>query len=117
LNRLKELALALPDKDKELFLHSDVRLTMEFVIDVLRGQKGLFREIEERKGETPEAAKMGDDFELPPPEEVAGTLTYLEGMAAALPDRDLSAAVTKKLETVITGIKQIGGTKQSAEKG
>jgi hypothetical protein len=103
LKSLKGLAEALPDKNKSDFLASDCRLSMEFIIDVLEGRKGLFRNIEERKGESIEEIVVLSE---PAPEEVAGTLGYLEGLAAQLPDTELSAAIARKTKTVITELKQ-----------
>jgi hypothetical protein len=69
----------------------------------LDGRKGLFRDIEERKGESVEEIDAADE---PPAEEVAGTLGYLEGLATELPDSELSAAIARKTKMLITGLKQ-----------
>jgi hypothetical protein len=108
LDYLKELARALPTKDEEEFLNSDIRLSLEFLIDVLRGRKGLYKDIKARMGEDPEILKE-EPAEAPAPSKVAGTLTYLEQLASALPDHDLSAAITRKTDAIIAGIKQSSG--------
>jgi hypothetical protein len=97
----------------EQFLNSDVRLSLEFLVDVLQGRKGLYQDIKERIGETPEKR---DSEGTPPPAEVAGTLAYLEQLAASLPDRELSEAITRKTEAVIAGIKQNSAAKAPMEK-
>jgi hypothetical protein len=110
LNHLKGLIRELPDKDMEQFLNSDVRLSLEFLIDILRGRRGLYKDIEERLGEDPETPENGEPAGAPPPAQVAGTLAYLERLASALPDQTLSAAITRKTDAVIAGIKQSGKT-------
>jgi hypothetical protein len=117
LNHLKKLAHELPNKDMELFLNSDVRLSLEFLIDVLKGRKGLYKDISERMGKNQKAAEKGDTAGTPPPAEVAGTLTYLEQLASSLPDKELSAAITRKTDAVIAVIKQGGEIKAPPKKG
>jgi hypothetical protein len=114
LNHLKELAHELPGKDADCFFNSDVRLSLEFLIDVLRGRKGLYKDIKERIGETPEKE---DPVGMLLPVEVAGTLTYLGQLASALPDQKLSAAITRKTGAVIAEITQSGETKVPVKKG
>jgi hypothetical protein len=117
LNHLKGLTRELPGKEIEHFLDSDVRLSLEFLIDVLQGRKGLYHDIKERLGEDSEIQEGGEHDGTLPPAEVAGTLTYLEQLASALPDRELSAAITRKANAVIAEIKQSGEIKAPAEKG
>jgi tetratricopeptide (TPR) repeat protein len=104
---LKDLAVSLPDKNRSAFLQSDARLSMEYVIDSLEGRKGLFKEIQEKsslyeihQNKTPE--KTG----AIKPADVAGTLAFLGKLAAALPDKTLTGAITRKVDTVITGIRR-----------
>jgi hypothetical protein len=117
LNHLKGLAHGLPDKDVEQFLNSDVRLSLEFLIDVLQGRKGLYKDIKERLGEDKKTPENGEPAGAPPATQVAGTLTYLEHLASALPDQTLSAVITRKTDAVIAGIRQNGETKGSVKKG
>jgi hypothetical protein len=46
---LKSMTGALPDRDRESFMQSDARLSMEYIIDTLEGRKGLIRDIEQRR--------------------------------------------------------------------
>jgi hypothetical protein len=45
---LKSLTGSLPEGDRDIFMQSDARLGMEYIIDTLEGRKGLIRDIEER---------------------------------------------------------------------
>jgi tetratricopeptide (TPR) repeat protein len=101
---LKGLADSLPNKNRDRFVQSDARLSMEFIIDSLEGRKGLFREIQDRLPIKPVHAP--EKPEKVKPADVTGTLAFLGKLAAALPDRDLTAAITRKVDTVITGIHQ-----------
>jgi hypothetical protein len=101
---LKGLTESLPDKPRINFMQSDARLSMEYVIDCLEGRKGLFKEIQERAPQaavrkpTPEGPKKAGSLN------VAGTLAFLGKLASALPDRHLSTAITRKVDTIIMGI-------------
>jgi tetratricopeptide (TPR) repeat protein len=112
LKNLKYLTRSLPEKDKDNFLKSDCRLSLEFIIDVLEGRKGLFRDIEERKGETSGAIDVNSS---PEPQEVAGTLKYLKHLADDLPDCGLSAAITRKAEAVIAELEKLRETRRPEE--
>jgi hypothetical protein len=48
MNYLKTLATSLPHKDRDAFMQSDARLSMEYIIDMLEGRKGLILDIETR---------------------------------------------------------------------
>jgi hypothetical protein len=48
MNYLKQLAGSLPHKDHDTFMQSDARLSMEYIIDTLKGRRGLIREITAR---------------------------------------------------------------------
>ncbi|AEF80774.1 tetratricopeptide repeat protein [Leadbettera azotonutricia] len=111
LKNLKSLVDSLPEKNKSDFLASDWRLGLEFIIDVFEGRKGLFRDIEERKGESVEEIEVLDG---PDPDEAAETLGYLEGLATELPDPELSAAIARKAEPVITGLKESAAKSREA---
>jgi hypothetical protein len=102
---LKGLAEALPDEKRNSFMRSDARLGMEYIIDTLEGRKGLFREIQER---IPEALSLPKEkpAEVPKPKDVTNTLSYLGNLAAALSDQHLSAAITRKVDTVIKEMRQ-----------
>jgi tetratricopeptide (TPR) repeat protein len=116
LSHLKALIRELPDKNVEQFLNSDVRLSLEFLIDVLQGRKGLYKDIKERLGEEQETPESGDSAGTPPSAQVAGTLAYLERLASVLPDQTLSTAITRKTDAVIAEITQSGKIKTSIEK-
>jgi hypothetical protein len=104
---LKGLAEALPGEKRDTFMKSDARLGMEYIIDTLEGRRGLFREIKERVPQTVSRSKENSDAaDGPKPQAVADTLTYLEGLATTLADPQLSAAIVRKVDTVITGIRQ-----------
>jgi hypothetical protein len=59
MNYLKGLAGSLPNKERDNFMQSDARISMEYVIDTLEGRKGLFREIEARRPVEPQAMAAG----------------------------------------------------------
>jgi Tfp pilus assembly protein PilF len=97
---LKNMTGALPPRARDFFLHSDARLSMEYLIAVLEGRNGILRELREKEpspeaGEAPKAVPGRKVPDLPE------TLDYLQKMAAALTDPDLAAALQRKLHTVI----------------
>jgi hypothetical protein len=97
---LKDLTSNLPEEQRNAFKKSDARLRMEYVIDRLEGRKGLFKEVRERIGRgqeesTPSLAKSPD---------IAKTLAYLGNLAKALPDRDLTQAIERKVQKVVKDI-------------
>jgi Flp pilus assembly protein TadD len=94
---LKAMTEGLPQKARELFLRSEARLSMEYIIATLEGHAGLFKEIRNRKL----APKPGG--EAP---DLTGTLDYLRKMAEALGDPDLSEALRRKVDTVILELEQ-----------
>jgi hypothetical protein len=102
---LKDLADKLPDAQRDTFRKSDARLRMEFIIDRLEGKKGLLKEVQERPvAPVPEGAKT-----VPGKEkrkiDVAETLAYLGSLAKSLPDRDLTNAIERKVDTVIMDLR------------
>jgi hypothetical protein len=89
-------------------MQSDTRLSMEYIIDSLEGRKGLFRGIQERL--PPENRVVHDEPKKVrgvKPLDVTGTLAFLGKLAAALPDQNLTAAITRKVDTVIGDIRGI----------
>ena len=113
---LKNLAESLPNEKRDAFMKSDARLGMEYIIDTLEGRKGLFREILER---VPEAMsprkKQGAAADVPKPKDVTNTLAYLGKLATALSDQQLSAAITRKVDTVILEMRQSASEIQSED--
>jgi Flp pilus assembly protein TadD len=102
---LKNLTEGLPPQARGLFLRSDARLSMEYIIAVLEGHAGIFKDIRARESspETqgkPGAISGGDLAEL------TKTLGYLHKMAGALADQDLSEALRRKVDTVISELEQ-----------
>jgi hypothetical protein len=75
---------------------------MEYIIDTLEGRKGLIKDIEERNG----GAKVEevDGIMIPG---IRGTLSFLAELAGALPDPGLGAAVSRKVNGIITDIEKI----------
>jgi hypothetical protein len=130
MNYLKGLAGSLPDKDRDAFMQSDARLSMEYVIDALEGRKGLIKDIENRTITAPASAaknvphsdppaklsKMAalraeadERDKLNPPKkrrktDVAGMLSFLAHLAGDLPDPNLGQAINRKVDTVISVI-------------
>jgi tetratricopeptide (TPR) repeat protein len=111
---LKDLTGSLPDNNRDRFVQSDARLSMEFIIDSLEGRRGLFKGIQDRLPVKPEPPKKPEKMK---PGDVTGTLAFLGKLAAALPDRDLTAAITRKVDTVITGIHQAIPTSGGSHEG
>jgi tetratricopeptide (TPR) repeat protein len=101
---LKAMTEGLPQKAKEMFLRSDARLSMEYIIATLEGHAGLFKEIRDRElapsgGETSVSSGSGTP-------DLTGTLDYLRKLAGALADPDLSEALRRKMDTVIFELEQ-----------
>ncbi|MDR0689241.1 MAG: tetratricopeptide repeat protein [Spirochaetaceae bacterium] len=102
---LKAMTGGLPPKAKEMFLRSDARLSMEYIIAALEGHTGLFKEIQDRElapasgGESP----VSPGREIP---DLTGTLDYLRKMAGSLGDPDLSEALRRKVDSVIFELEQ-----------
>ncbi|GHU82251.1 hypothetical protein FACS189468_6270 [Spirochaetia bacterium] len=107
LHYLKGLTDFLPEKKRETFMQSNARLSLDYVIDVLEGRKGLDQETEAPlpvpAPGTPaeEAGTTG----APKPVELAGTLAYLGELASTLPGSDLAALITRKIDTIMTEIR------------
>jgi hypothetical protein len=105
MNYLKNLAGALPESKRENFMKSDARLSMEYVINTLKGKKGLLKEIKEK---VPEARSYRPSTpETPDNQQVAGTLSYLGNLTSALPDKDLFSALKQKVQRIMSRIKAI----------
>ena len=98
MNYLKDLSKSLPEKERKTFVQSDVRVSMEYLIDTMEGHKGLRKDIEDRHTISTEGA--------PGKASLSGTLGYLKKLAGALPDQDLGEAVSRKLETVISALEK-----------
>jgi tetratricopeptide (TPR) repeat protein len=103
---LKDLAGSLPDKNRAIFMQSDARIGIEYIIDSLEGRKGLFKGIQER---LPEKTKLppGETSAKVKAADVAGTLRFLGRLASALPDQELSAAIARKVDTIVTEIHSV----------
>jgi Flp pilus assembly protein TadD len=95
---LKAMTGGLPQKAQEMFLRSDARLSMEYIITTLEGHTGLFNEIQDR-----ELAPQSSGSETL---DLTGTLDYLRKLAGALDDPDLSEALRRKAATVISELEQ-----------
>jgi Flp pilus assembly protein TadD len=106
---LRGLTEGLPARAREVFLRSDARLSMEYIIAVLEGHAGIFKEIlswelsPEASGESSPAAVSGGEIS-----DLTETLSYLRKMTEALADPDLSAALQRKMDTVISELEQPG---------
>jgi tetratricopeptide (TPR) repeat protein len=96
MNYLKGLSKSLPEKERETFMQSDVRVSMEYLIDTMEGHRGLRKDIEDRFNISAEGA--------PGKGSLSGTLGYLKKLADALPDQDLGKAISRKLETVMSAL-------------
>jgi hypothetical protein len=128
---LRDLSAGLTGKSREDFARSDTRLGLEYIIDTLEGRKGLLREIRDQPppgtspaAEPAELAEPGGPAEyaepaepaetakpaggIPNAKDLADTLEYLRNLAAALPDPDLGAAINRRVNRVITEIRQSG---------
>ncbi|MDR1107634.1 MAG: tetratricopeptide repeat protein [Spirochaetaceae bacterium] len=91
---LKAMTGGLPPKAREMFLRSDARLSMEYIIATLEGHTGLFSEIQDRSLAPKPSGREALDL--------AGTLDYLRKLAGALEDPHLSEALRRKADTVIS---------------
>jgi tetratricopeptide (TPR) repeat protein len=104
---LRSLAESLPKEKRDTFMKSDARLGMEYIIDTLEGRKGLFRGIQERVPVALSPPKQQrETADVPKPKDVTNTLAYLGKLASALSDQHLSAAITRKVDTVIMDMLQ-----------
>jgi tetratricopeptide (TPR) repeat protein len=112
MNYLKGLAGSLSDPKKEHFLKSDARLSMEYVINTLEGKKGLLREIREKlpEAEFPEPRLSAPEKSGVDNQKLAGTLSYLDNLSSAMPDKDLLAALRQKVQNIMTRITGVNET-------
>jgi hypothetical protein len=102
---LKGLADALPENKRENFMKSDARLSMEYVINTLKGKKGLLREIKEK---VPEARSYRPSTEeVPDNQKVAGTLSYLGNLTNDFPDKDLFSVLKQRVQRIMSRIKAV----------
>jgi hypothetical protein len=121
MNYLKNLAGALPDKDRDNFMQSEARLGMEHIITTLKGQRGLIKTVEERRTGNPPLvfsgkmaalrAAAGSGESEPRKRKnpnLPGMLAFMAKLAGALPDQTLGLAISRKLDTVLSEIKQSG---------
>jgi hypothetical protein len=117
---LKNLTSMLPERQKTNFTQSDARLSMEYIIDTLEGKKGLFREIQTRKPRleskeepaAPAKPRPQDGPKKPQVKDIADTLAYLGKLASALKDRGLTTAISRKVNGVLSSMKQPGKEKK-----
>ncbi|MDR2073546.1 MAG: hypothetical protein LBP60_08965 [Spirochaetaceae bacterium] len=102
MNYLKSLAGTLPEKKKESFMNSDVRFSMEHVIDTLEGNKGLppkhAAKVPLRPGSA--GASMGG-------EKIAGTPSYLKNLHSPIPDKNLFSILRQKVQSIMARIKAV----------
>jgi len=111
---LKELSNSLPEKKKEDFMQSDARLSMEYVINTLKGKKGLLKEIKSKILQKAQPS-VPDLPALSPvtKEKIAGTLSYLENLSApVIEDKNLFAAIRQKLQSITSKIKEATDKRQ-----
>ncbi|MDR2101288.1 MAG: tetratricopeptide repeat protein [Treponema sp.] len=111
---LRDLSGGLTGKSREVFAHSDARLGLEYIINILEGRKGLLREIRDQfSPEEPAVAEpeggsspkdMADSGRLLSTGHLISALNYLRNLAEALPDQDLGAAIGRKVNRVIKEI-------------
>ncbi len=117
---LRSLIQELPEKRKAEFMSSDERLAMEYVIDRLEGKPGLFAGIVEKQteiGTLESGTRASETFASgtgsPGAPEVAltatsliDTLSYLDNLMGALPDKNLKSSIDRRVERIVAGIKQ-----------
>jgi hypothetical protein len=113
---MRGLCNYLPQPKKTLFLSSEERVKLEYVINRLRSNPGLFNEtsevervIEEKKdpeenAENKEAeAENAESAEKPSTEEISGTIMCLQNMAEDnMEDKDLVSALNAKVRRVLS---------------
>ncbi|MDR2095250.1 MAG: tetratricopeptide repeat protein [Treponema sp.] len=99
LNYFKDLAEALPEREKASFRQSDILLKMEYITDILKGNTGIYNEIEKRLPRKEELTEKK-------PAGIVDTLRYLETLVSSLPDRELSTQITRMTGKVISDIKR-----------
>ena len=113
---MRGLCNYLPQPKKTLFLSSEERVKLEYVINKLRSNPGLFNEasevervIEEKKdpGEAAESAgaeaEKAESTEKPSTEEISGAIMCLQDMAEDnMEDKDLVSALNAKVRRVLS---------------
>lgn len=108
LRYLKDLTGALPEKKQEVFLKSETRLSMEFIITTLEGKKGLLREIREKTPEAALEAPVETAGEKAGKEKITKTLSYLGNLTNTLPDDELAYVLKQKVENIMALMKAGG---------
>jgi hypothetical protein len=79
---------------------------MEYVINTLKGKRGLLEEIKEK---VPEARSYRPSVpEVPDSQKVAGTLSYLGNLTSVLPDKDLFLVLKQRVQRIMSRIKAVG---------
>jgi hypothetical protein len=95
---MKELVKALPEEVWNSFMRTDIPLRIEYIIGILKGHTGLYREIEKTlPHDDVSGGGKAANLEM--------TLEYLESLAANLPDEDIASQVTGKIDNLIIKIK------------
>jgi hypothetical protein len=100
LNYFKYLAEALPEKNRDSFLQSNILLKIAYITDYLKGNTGIYTEIEKRLPQKEEVIEEK-------PAGIVDTLKYLETLIGSLPNKELSPYITRMTEKVISDIKDI----------
>jgi tetratricopeptide (TPR) repeat protein len=107
---LKGMVNNLPTERQELFRKSDVYLSIEYIINVLEGQKGLFKEIEKKLPK--EVAAPLDYPDASESKHVVGTLSYLGSLASDLPDEAIIDALQRKVAAVLLELQEAVSPKE-----
>jgi hypothetical protein len=110
---LKDMSGSLPDKKREDFMQSDARVSMEYVINTLEGKKGLFEEIKKKvPSAVPAKPRALSIPAVPDKEKIAGTLSYLGNLSTSIQDKNLFAALRKKVQNIMARIKAVTDKRQ-----
>ena len=112
MNYLKDISSSLPEKKKDVFMQSDARLSMEFVINTLKGKNGLLKGINKKipqkisRPPVPQTAPVTG-------EKIADTLSYLGNLSGAAKDKNLFTTLRQKVQSIMSRIKAVMDKRQN----
>ncbi|MDR0643928.1 MAG: tetratricopeptide repeat protein [Treponema sp.] len=108
LKYLKDITAFLPQDDRDDFIHSDMRLNIEHIINTFEGRRGILQEIqvtELKKKEIADAESEESSGKELKASELSDFFKYLEQLTSNIPDASLAELLANKIKKAVATIK------------
>ncbi|MCL1813255.1 MAG: tetratricopeptide repeat protein [Treponema sp.] len=115
MNYLKDMSSSLPQGKLEAFEKSDARLSMENVINTLKGKEGLLKGLKNKISQKDGLAGLKPNALPSKPvsrEKIAGTLSYLENLSGSVNDTNLFSVLRQKVQSIMSRINNVMDKRQ-----